>query len=186
MKTFKVKVRFTPAHHAATKGAIEKRHQTIKNSLKASLVDMGNEHGDKWMSALPEVLLGKRIAVQPDLDIFAVLAKSLSVPGNLFGHPRAPPTNLQTKTLLEQLYKMTARPPVPTFTVVNPADLTETLQANHAYVKVDRPSGLQERFEGQSDLVHLLMALHDFKPFNGTYARLHIFVKTTGEASAEA
>ena len=50
MKTFNVKVRFTPTHHAATNGAIEKRHQTIKNSLKASLVDMGNEHGDKWMS----------------------------------------------------------------------------------------------------------------------------------------
>ena len=153
MKTFNVKVRFTPAHHAATKGAIEKRHQTIKNSLKASLVDMGNEHGDKWMSALPWVLLGKRIAVQPDLDIFAVFAKSLSVPGNLFGHPRAPPTNLQTKTLLEQLYKMTARPLVPTSTVVNPADLTETLQAKHVYVKVDQPSGLQARFEGPYPIV---------------------------------
>ena len=83
------------------------------------------------------VLLGKRITVQPDLDNSAaqlVFAKSLSVPGNLFGHPRAPPTNLQTKTLLEQLYKMTARPPVPTSTVVNPADLTETLQAKHVYV----------------------------------------------------
>ena len=70
------------------------------------------------------VLLGKRITVQPDLDNSAaqlVFAKSLSVPGNLLGHPGAPLTNLQTKTLLEQLYyKMTARPPVPTSTVVNP------------------------------------------------------------------
>ena len=102
------------------------------------------------------VLLGKRITVQPDLDNSAaqlVFAKSLSVPGNLLGHPGAPLTNLQTKTLLEQLYKMTARPLVPTSTVVNPADLTETLQAKHVYVKVDQPSGLQARFEGPYPIV---------------------------------
>ena len=102
------------------------------------------------------VLLGKRITVQPDLDNSAaqlVFAKSLSVPGNLLGHPGAPLTNLQTKTLLEQLHKMTARPPVPTSTVVNPADLTETLQAKHVYVKVDQPSGLQARFEGPYPIV---------------------------------
>ena len=99
MKTFNIEVHFTPAYHAATNGAIEKRHQTIKNSLKASLVDMGNLHGDKWMSALPWVLLGKRIAVQPDLDISAaqlVYGKTLSTPGCLLGHPGAPLTNLQT------------------------------------------------------------------------------------------
>merc|ERR1712015_280159 len=71
MKTFNVEVRFTPAYHAATNGAIERRHQTIKNSLKASLIDMGNSHGDKWSTALPWVLLGKRSAFQPDLDISA-------------------------------------------------------------------------------------------------------------------
>ena len=108
MDKFNVKVQFTPAYHAATNGAIEKRHQTIKNSLKASLVDMGNEHGDKWMSALPWVMLGKRIAVQPDLNISAaqlVFGRSLSVPGSLLGHPGAPLTNLQTRGLLEELYK---------------------------------------------------------------------------------
>merc|ERR1711978_598995 len=92
MKSFNVEVRFTPAYHAATNGAIERRHQTIKNSLKAALVDMGDKHGNQWMRALPWVLLGKRIAVQPDLDISAaqlVFAKSLSVPGSLLGHPGA-------------------------------------------------------------------------------------------------
>ena len=156
MKTFNVEVHFTPAYHAATNGAIEKRHQTIKNSLKASLVDMGNEHGDKWMSALPWVLLGKRVAVQPDLDISAaqlVFGKSLSVPGSLLGHPGAPLSNIQTKALLEQLYKLSARPPVPTSTVVNPIDLSETTSAKHVYVKVDQPSGLQARFEGPYPIV---------------------------------
>merc|ERR1712242_685255 len=73
MKTFNIQVRFTPAYHPATNGAIERRHQTIKNSLKASLIDMGNHHGSQWRRALPWVLLGKRIAFQPDLDTSAAL-----------------------------------------------------------------------------------------------------------------
>merc|ERR1712102_87732 len=68
MKTFNIQVNFTPAYHAATNGALERRHQTIKNSLKASLIDMGNHHGDKWTSALPWVMLGNRAALQPALD----------------------------------------------------------------------------------------------------------------------
>ena len=125
----KIPVNFTPAYHAATNGAIEKRHQTIKNSLKASLVDMGNVHGDKWISALPWVLLGKRIQVQPDLDVSAaqlVFGKSLSIPGQLLNHPGAPLSNVQTRHLLEQLYKEAARPAIPTSTVVDPIDLSHT------------------------------------------------------------
>ena len=156
MKTFNIKVNFTPAYHAATNGAIEKRHQTIKNSLKASLVDMGNVHGDKWISALPWVLLGKRIQVQPDLDVSAaqlVFGKSLSIPGQLLNHPGAPLSNVQTRHLLEQLYKEAARPAIPTSTVVDPIDLSHTEKARFVYVKVDQPSGLQARFEGPYPIV---------------------------------
>ena len=70
---------------------------------------MGNHHKDKWMSALPWVLLGKRVQVQPDLDTSAaelVYVKSLDLPGQLLGHPGAPLTNLQTGSLLEELYKL--------------------------------------------------------------------------------
>ena len=42
LKTFNIKISFTPAYHAAWNGAIERQQQTIKNSLKASLVDLGN------------------------------------------------------------------------------------------------------------------------------------------------
>ena len=156
MKTFNVKVSFTPAYHAATNGAIEKRHQTIKNSLRASLVDMGNQHGDKWISALPWVLLGKRIQVQPDLSVSAaqlVFGKSLSIPGQLLGQPGAPLSNLQTKALLEELYKLSARPPIPTSTKVNEVDLSYTKDAKFVYVKVDEPSSLAPRFEGPYPIV---------------------------------
>ena len=104
MKTFGVEVKFTPAYHAATNGAVERRHQTIKNSLKASLVDMGDKHGSKWAKALPWVLMAKRAQVQPDLDASAsqlVFGKSISLPGQLLGHPGPPLDNIQTKKLLQ-------------------------------------------------------------------------------------
>ena len=151
MATFNVRVTFTPAYHPATNGAVERRHQTIKNSLKASLIDMGNEHGDKWSQALPWVLLGKRIQVQPDLDASAatlVFGKSLSIPGQLLGHPGPALSNIQTRALLETLYKMSAQPGLQTSTVVNPIDISQTDSATHVYVRVDEPRGLAARFEG--------------------------------------
>ena len=156
MKTFGVEVRFTPAYHAATNGAIEKRHQTIKNSLKACLIDMGNEHQDKWISALPWVLLGKRVQVQPDLDISAsqlVFGKAVSIPGQVLGHPGQPLSNLQTRALLEELFRLSARPPVPTSAVVQPLDLAHTENARHVYIKKEDPSGLAARFEGPYPIV---------------------------------
>ena len=39
---FNVNVVFTPAYHSAGNGAIERQHQTLKNSLKAALIDMGD------------------------------------------------------------------------------------------------------------------------------------------------
>ena len=151
MKSFNIKVNFTPAYHPASNGAVERRHQTIKNSLKAALVDMNNAHQDKWMRALPWVLLGKRIQVQPDLDTSAaslVYGKQLSVPGQLLGVPGPPLSNIQTKSLLEELYKMSAKPAIQTSATVDPIDTSFTDTATHVYIKVDEPRGLSPRWEG--------------------------------------
>ena len=156
MKTFNVQVQFCPAYHAATNGAIERRHQTIKNSLKASLVDMGSTHGENWIRALPWVLLGKRIQVQPDLDTSAatlVFGKSLSIPGQILGHPGPPLSNIQTRSLLEGLYKLAAQPALKTTAIVDPIDISATESASHVYVKVHEPRGLSGRFEGPYPVV---------------------------------
>ena len=156
MATFNIEVRFTPAYHAASNGAIEKRHQTIKNSLKAALIDMGNHHGNKWNKALPWVLLGKRVAVQPDLDASAaslVFGKSLELPGQLLGHPGPPLSNLETKALLEELYQLENRKAHETSTITNPIDVVKTKNATHVYVKVAEVRGLSPRFEGPYAIV---------------------------------
>ena len=86
------------------------------------------------MRALPWVLLGKRIQVQPDLDTSAaslVYGKSLAIPGQLLGDPGPPLNTVQTKALLEELYKMSAKPALPTSTVVDPIDISYTNKATH-------------------------------------------------------
>ena len=151
LKNFGVEVRFTPAYHAATNGAIERKHQDIKNSLKAVLVQMGNEHRDQWYKALPWVLLSQRVRFQPNLDASSaqmVLQMSPRIPGQLLGDPGPPLTNIQTRALLDQLYKMSDRPPVPTSGRRVFKDISETDEATHIYVKVANPLALQPKWEG--------------------------------------
>ena len=108
------------------------------------------------MSALPWVLLGKRSAFQPDLDTSAALltmGKSPQLPSQLLGDPGPPLTTLETKALLEELYKMSARPALPTSSVSLPLDTTHTEMATHVYVKVDNPKGLSAKFEGPHRIV---------------------------------
>ena len=156
MNTFNIKVTFTPSYHPATNGLIERRHQTIKNSLKASLIDMGNHHGNKWRRALPWVLLGKRIAFQPDLDTSSALlafGRSPLIPGQLLGEPGPPLTNLQVRALLEELYRLETNPAKQTSSKLNPIDISKTDNVSHVYVKVEEPHGLAPRFEGPYAIV---------------------------------
>ena len=117
---------------------------------------MGNHHGDKWRRALPWVPLGKRIAFQPDLDTSAALlafGRSPLIPGQLLGHPGPPLTSLQIKALLEELYRLEARPAMQTSAKVQEIDISETDDVTHVYVKVEEPSGLAPRFEGPYEIV---------------------------------
>ena len=156
MKTFNIEVKFTPSYHPASNGMIERRHQTIKNSLKASLIDMNNHHGDKWRRALPWVLLGKRVAFQPDLNTSAAIlafGRSPLIPGQLLGEPGPPLTSLQIKALLEELYRMDAKPALQTSSQPKELDISETDSATHVYVKIEEPRGLSPRFEGPFEIV---------------------------------
>ena len=155
LKTFNIEIKFSPAYYAANNGAIERKHQDLKNALKASLVDMGNFHRDKWMTALPWVLLGRRVAFQPHLDASAaqmVLGMSPRIPGQLLSHPGPPLNTIQLKGLLDQLYRMHDRPPVQTSGKREILDIENTTTATHVYVKVDNPASLCPKFEGPYEI----------------------------------
>ena len=151
MRNFNIEVAFTPAYHAATNGAIERQHQTMKNALKAALIDMGNTHRDQWTRALPWVLLGKRVQYQPFLDASSsqlVLGKSLKMPGQLLKEPGPPLNTVEIRALLDQLYKLHDRPGIQMSTKTDFVDISHTNNATHVYLKVDNPQSLCPRFEG--------------------------------------
>ena len=157
LKNFGVEVKFSPVYHAATNGAIERKHQDIKNALKASLVEMGDKHREQWFKALPWVMLGKRVSFQPHLDASAaqmVLGMSPRIPGELLGHPGPPLNSSQLRALLEQLYRLADRPPVQTSGNKSKIDIEEQVRnATHVYVKVDKPASLCPKFEGPYPIV---------------------------------
>ena len=74
--------------------------------------------------------------------------RSPCLPGQLLGEPGPPLSNLQTKALLEELYKLDNKPAIQTSATVNPIDISFTDRITHVYVKVDEPRGLCPRFEG--------------------------------------
>ena len=156
MKTFNIQVNFSPAYHAATNGAIERAHQTLKNGLKAALVDMGNQHRDQWHQALPWVLLGKRVQYQPHLDASSaqlVLGKSPTIPGQVLGDPGPPLNTTQIRALLQQLYQLHDRPGIPMSGARFKNDISSTDNATHVYIKVVNPQSLCSKFEGPYEVV---------------------------------
>ena len=77
-----------------------------------------------------------------------VLGMSPRVPGQLVGEQGPPLNNAQLRGLLDQLYRMADRPPVPTSGKRVKLDIENTLDATHVYCKVDKPLGLAPKFEG--------------------------------------
>ena len=108
------------------------------------------------MRALPWVLLGKRVQVQPDLDVSSaelVYGKTLDLPGHFLQPPDAPLTNLQTRALVEELYKMSAKPALQTSATVNPIDISKTEKATHVFVKRENHLGLTPLFDGPLKII---------------------------------
>ena len=47
-ETLGVKMNYTPLYSPQTNGLLERQHQTLKTSLKAALLEMGEKYKDKW------------------------------------------------------------------------------------------------------------------------------------------
>ena len=71
----------------------------------------------------------------------------------LLGQPGPPLNTIQTRELLDELYKMAARPPVPTSSPVTVKNIDHTLTATHVYVKQANPLSLCPKFEGPFEVI---------------------------------
>ena len=148
-----IQVQFVPLYHQSTNGAIERQHRTLKESIKASLIEMGDVHRENWMSQLPLTLLGRRVALQPDLGVSSadlVMGGAPVLPGILV--PDTPESkNKNDQELLYDLRKNAAKPATPMSKHSKPDEVVETedfKKATHVYVRVDKPDNLGQRFQG--------------------------------------
>ena len=111
-----IEVEFTPLFRPQANGAVERQHQSLKNSLKAALIEMGNTHRDKWYEALPWVLMGRRAAFQEDLGCSPfqlTFGQAAVLPGAMVDDPGPPPTSADLKQLLSQLEAAADLPAIP-------------------------------------------------------------------------
>ena len=146
-----IQVNYVPRYHQSTNGAIERQHRTLKESLKASLIEMGNQHRDKWMLQLPFTLLGRRVALQPDLQASSadfVLGASPVLPGVIFDDKVGQD---DPHALLQTLQHNADRPAVPMSRHCQPDQPympEETENATHVYIEVGHPENLGMKFMG--------------------------------------
>ena len=134
-------------------GMLERQHRGLKDSLKAALVDMGDTHQERWLDALPFVLLGKNVAFQPDLDASPselCFGTNVRIPGQILHDPGSLPDSstlqeilkaVRTNTLREAKQPSRHNPPEKPLEDL-PEDVTEV------YARQHKTTGLQTPFEG--------------------------------------
>ena len=79
-----IDIKHTPIYWPQGNGLIERNHQSLKNSIKAQLVEMGEMHKQNWMKYLPWALLGRRTAFNKELGTSSselTLGTHIAVPG---------------------------------------------------------------------------------------------------------
>ena len=81
-----------------------------------------------------------------------VLGRTPKLPGQLLNEPSPPLNTVETRALLDQLYKLHDRPGVKMSSQIKHNDITYTDNATHVYIKVDKPQSLCPRFEGPYEI----------------------------------
>ena len=146
-----IMVSYTPVHHPASLGHLERQHRELKNGLKAILLKMANDHQDRWCEALPWVLLNRHTVYQQDLDASAaemVLGQCPKIPGDLATHNQDDYPDI--KSLLTHLKQNAAKEPIQTSFHKKPYVYwpASADKATHVYVRCGKPTPLGPAFEG--------------------------------------
>ena len=141
-------VTYTPPLHPQSLGSLERQHKDIKSGLRASLYQMNDRYGDKWLTALPWTLLARRTAYQPELDTSPaeiVLGQTPRVPGDLVENEGE-----QLTTLLDRLRTNAAQPPIQTahHDKITPFFPESAKVATHVMQKKGKPGTLGPVYEG--------------------------------------
>ena len=150
-KKLGIEVKFVPPFHQATNGAVERTHQSIKTSLKAALVEIGDTKREHWMDYLPFVMLGRRISLHNDMGCSpaeVAFGEPLVIPGALTD-PSAP-DNKNIRDIIQNVQQSVNRKPTPTSKHrQEPVYFPESINTTtHVYLKVQDGRSLMPKYVG--------------------------------------
>ena len=155
-----IKMNYTPLYSPQANGLIERQHQTIKTSLKAAMIQMGEKYGDKWFDYLPWILLKKRVSFQKELGASPAMltyGTQLAVPGDLLRDPGDPLSKPQLEELVEFMHKVDNQNPKPTTKQPHQEIVPEPpLTVTHVYTKQHKTTGLQPSYCGPFPVIERL------------------------------
>ena len=153
MTRLNIKVQYSASYRPQSIGLLERQHRSIKDSLKAAIVEMGEKYQNKWLDYLPFVLLGRRVAHQPDIGASSsemCFGTNVRIPGQLLMDPGEIEDEETLQSLLQDVRQKTLRP------ISQPSrhNKQEPLlpgipaDAKFAYTKQHQTTGLQPPYEG--------------------------------------
>ena len=155
MKKLHINIKYSALYRPQANGLIERQHRSIKDSLKAIIQDMVDRHQGRWMDHLPFVLLGKNVALQPDIGASPsemAFGLNVRVPGQILEDYGDEP---ETEECLSEILRKVR-------TNTNNQAITQTSRhskpekvlpevpegVTHVYTRQHKTPGLQAPFEG--------------------------------------
>ena len=146
-----IKLQYTPLYSPQTNGLCERQNSTIKTSLKAALIEMGQKHQGNWYNYLPWILLMKRASYQKELDTspsMLVYGADPVIPGDCLINPGDDLALPDLKQLAEDLTKLDLAAPRQTSSQsTNPVEEPPST-VTHVYVREHGTKGLDSQFRG--------------------------------------
>ena len=143
-------ITYSPVYRAAAIGHVERQHQTLKNSLRAALIEMSDTHKTEWMSILHWVILGKNTTFQPDLGATPaelVFGCNPQLPGEVAIQPES---EVDVPKLLKTMKAVANKKPVQTshHTETKTNFPPKAENAELVYVKKQKRTPLDPKNEG--------------------------------------
>ena len=143
-----IKVTYSALYRPQVIGLLGRQHRGLKDSLKAAIVEMGQQHQDQWLNHLPFVLLGRRVAYQPDIGASAselVFGTNVRIPEQILYDPGEVQSVESLQQLLKQIREKTSQFGRPTSNHNPPERQLPAVpeSATHAYTCQHQTTGLQ-------------------------------------------
>ena len=153
-----IEVRYSALYRPQSIGLLERQHRPLKDGLKAAIEDMTEKHQDKWLDFLPFILLGRRVALQPDIKASAselTFGMNMRIPGQILYDPGDLPDGPTLHGILSDVRNKTNKTAVQTSNHGAPEKVLPAIPNNvtHVYTRQHKTTGLQCPFEGPFEIV---------------------------------